>query len=140
MNRIYHTWDRWECYPAGFFNTKPPEGLTADECREAYRDFLSDIPRFSSAMARVIEAWPNSCEHNLTNDRMNRIAWMGQAGMCLETGISSVFRGGYMLLTKSQKKAANAAALQHINLWREKRGEPPLTEETIKSKTQADLY
>jgi len=140
MNRIYHTWDKWECYPAGFFNTTPPEGMTKDECREAYRLFLSDIPRFCEAMSRVIEEWPNSCEHNLTNEKMNRVAWMGQAAMCLEMGVPSVFRGGYMLLTKTQKEKANAAALRYINLWREKYNEPPLTTESVKSKTEANLY
>ena len=43
MERIYHTWDKWECYPAGFYETKPPQkDMTIDDCKQAYADFLRD--------------------------------------------------------------------------------------------------
>lgn len=140
MERIYHTWDKWECYPAGFYENRPPNGMSADEAAAAYRDFLADIPRFEAALARVVSEWPNSCEHYLTNENMNRIAWLGQASMCIDTGVSSVFRGGFNRLSEEQKEAANAAALKWLNVWLSRRGERELTAEEAKPKTEANLY
>lgn len=34
-------------------------------------------------MKKVLVLWPNSCEHNLTNMSMNRVAWIGQSACCL---------------------------------------------------------
>jgi len=71
MERIFHTWDQWECYPAGFYETKPPhKDMTIDECKQAYADFLRDSDRFRHAGLQVLLEWPNSCEHYLTNERM----------------------------------------------------------------------
>jgi hypothetical protein len=140
MNRIYHTWDKWECYPAGFYNGQAPKNLSAQQCLEMYRDFLSDIPRFNACMIRVVTEWKNSCEHYLSNECMNRIAWLGQAAMCIETGIPAQFRGGYNLLTEEQKKLADEAALSVLNLWMKNNGEQELDFESAQSKTQANLY
>ena len=52
MKRIYHTWDKWECYPAGFYESKPADkSLSDDQAKRAYADFLRDTPRFQSALA-----------------------------------------------------------------------------------------
>lgn len=142
MERVYHTWDKWECYPAGFYETKPPrKDLTIDDCKAMYADFLRDIPRFENAIVGVVGTWKNSCEHYLTNERMNRVAWMGQAAMCFETGVSKYFCGGYFLLSDDEKLAADTTALHGINLWLVQNGHPEIaTLEEAASKTQADLY
>lgn len=138
MNRIYHTWDKWECYPAGFFEVNAPKGLTEDNCHELYRALLSELTEFRAIMFCVIQLWPNSCEHNLTNERMNRIAWMGQAALCYKHRIPARFRGGYHLLSDEQKIAADQAALEMINRWMHSQGYPLL--ESAESKTEMDLY
>lgn len=140
MERIYHRWEKWECYPAGFFDEHPPKGLTFDECQIKYAEFLRDIKRFKKAAYKVVDNWINSCEHNLTNESMNRIAWMGQAAMCIETGISSKFRGGYHLLTDQEKINADSTALEVINYWMFLHGYGAYTLNTIKSRTEANLY
>lgn len=140
MNRIYHTWDKWECYPAGFFEVNAPKGLTDDECVTKYTELLKDIPEFIRIMRLVISDWVRSCEHNLSNERMNRIAWMGQAALCYKYRIPARFRGGYNLLSESEKEDADRAALMVINEWMEKNGHPVLTAETVQSKTEMDLY
>ena len=63
-------------------------------------------------MLRVITEWKRSCEHYLTNEKMNRIAWMGQTAICIYSGIPSKFRGGYNLLTEKQQILADKAAAQ----------------------------
>lgn len=138
--RIFHEWEDWECFPAGFYNDKPPKGMEASECEQEYRDFLADISRFEAALNRVITEWKNSCEHYLTNEKMNRIAWLGQASMCIETGIPSRFCGGYNLLDDIQKEAADKKALEYLNKWLEANGRTALTWEQAQSKAKADLY
>lgn len=141
MERIYHTWDRWECYRAGFFEVNPPEDMTREEAEEVYRAFLADIPEFKRVLARVISEWKCSCEHNLSNENHNRIAWLGQAALAYKYGIPSAFRGGFHRLSEEQQSAANDAALEALNMWvAANTRDMPLTHETAKSKTQMNLY
>lgn len=141
MKRIYHTWDKWECFPAGFYEDRPSGlDLSKDELEKKYADFLSNDEEFRAATMRVISEWKNSCEHYLSNENMNRIAWMGQASACISIGIPSAFRGGFHLLTKEQQDRADAIALEAINEWLKGREESQLDKESAQSKTQANLY
>ena len=139
-DRIFHEWDNWECYPAGFYRDKPPHGMTVQQCEESYRDFLADTPRFQLALKRIITEWVMSCEHYLTNEKMNRIAWLGQASMCIETGIPARFCGGYNLLTDEQKKLADMMALKYLNKWLSANGRDTLEWDDAQSKTAANIY
>lgn len=140
MDRVYHTWDKWECYPAGFYEDKPPKGLEIDDCERMYRELLSDPIEFSKCLDSVINEWKYSCEHYLTNPNMNRIAWLGQAALAWKYNIPSRFRGGYNLLTDQEKFTADSVALGYLNKWRSLHNEPPLTMEEVQSKTQPNLY
>lgn len=141
MKRIYHTWDKWECYPAGFYENQPPPGMTPGDAVASYASFLRDTPRFRAALDRVLTEWPNSCEHYLSNENMNRIAWLGQAAMCIETRVPSVFRGGFNRLDPLERRVANENALDALNKWLTDRGEGVLSNvEAAASKTQANLY
>lgn len=140
MKRIYHTWDKWECYPAGFYENKPPGNMTPKDAVQSYAKFLMDTERFEAALDRVITEWKNSCEHYLSNECMNRIAWLGQAAACIDSGLPSCFRGGFNLLGQDEKRVANEAALLALNRWLVARGEPEVTLETAKSRLLVELY
>lgn len=141
MKRVYHTWEKWECYPAGFYEDKPPERFTSPRDAEtAYADFLRDSPRFEAALARVLTEWPHSCEHYLSNENMNRIAWLGQASACIAEGLPAAFRGGFHRLSPAQQETANTLALTWLNVWLERRGEPTLTPDTAAARTKVALY
>lgn len=140
MQRIYHTWEKWECYPAGFYEDNPPNGMTKDKAIQKYVDLLTDIELFESVLEKVIAEWKNSCEHYLTNERMNRIAWLGQAALAYEYHIPACFRVGYHLLSEEQRRKADESALKYLNKWLELYGEDPLTMEEAQSKTIPDLY
>lgn len=139
--RILHQWQEWECYPAGFYEEKPPKGMTNEEAEFAFRDFLIDMDQFDEALGTVTDEWKNSCEHYLSNERMNRIAWLGQAGACIAKGLPSRFCGGYNLLTPEQKIAADTRALEWLNVWLKDNGRPELKSlEEAGSKTEMNLY
>lgn len=141
-SRVYHTWDKWEAFDAGFFDSTPrTRTLTADRCKAMYADFLRDIPRFQKAMEGVLNDWPNSTEHNLTNPRMNRIAWLGQAAMCWATGIPSTFCNGFSLMTPAEQDAANEAAFEYLNRFLASSGREVLAAfEDAERRTQPELY
>lgn len=139
-SRIFHTHDKWECEKAGFYETKPPKGMTADNCRAYYKELLSDIPEFERILELVTSQWKHSCEHYLTNSAMNRIAWLGQAALCYKHGIPSEFRGGYGLLTEAQQLAADEAALRSLNNWMRVNGREAVSMEDANPNRQSDIY
>lgn len=139
MKRIYHTWEKWECYPAGFYENGKADQKATD-CEQRYADFLLDDTRFRVALIRVLAQWPRSCEHYLTNENMNRIAWLGQASACISLGLPAIYRGGFGKLTDAEQQRANATALEALNKWLTDHGEPALTMEEAQPKTKADLY
>lgn len=140
MKRIFHTWEKWECYPAGFYESRPERALTAEQCEFIYAELLRDIPAFDAALERVIAEWPRSCEHYLSNENMNRIAWLGQAALCIAKGIPACYRGGFNHMSEDEQRAANNAALRALNKWLVAQGEPALTIEDAASKTKANIY
>jgi len=139
MKRIYHTWDKWECYPAGFYESNMKD-MSKAECEEKYRELLSDDNMFSECLKSIIVEWKNSCEHYLSNPNMNRIAWLGQAALAYKYGIPACYRSGYNLLTQEEKSSADNVALKYLNEWLVMQGDEPLTAEEVKSKTKANIY
>lgn len=117
VKRVYHTWDKWECYPSGFYDKKPSSGLTNQECEFEYKELLTNLNDFEVALSGVLMFWVNSCEHYLSNEKMNRIAWLGQASLCFAKGIPSSFRSGFSLLTEQEQLQANNMALKYLNQW-----------------------
>lgn len=139
-NRIFHTYDKWECHKAGFYKSTV-EGMTKSEAEKAYADFLADDARFSQALDKVINEWVYSCQHYLTNTSMNRIAWLGQAAMCYATGVPSIFCSGFNLLTEEQQNHANEIALEYLNEWLIANNRTPVDlEEALSIGRQTELY
>lgn len=138
--RIFHTYEKWECHKAGFYASNY-EGLTSAQCQEKYRAFLADVDKFEAAARKVTSEWINSCEHYLTNSAMNRIAWIGQASMCYETGVPSKYCSGFNLLSESEQEAANMVALDVINDWLLERGRDPIEmDEALSMGRQVEIY
>lgn len=139
-DRIMHTFDKWECHKSGFYASKV-EGMSKEECKQAYADFLSDDNKFQDGLQGVIVDWKHSCEHYLTNKAMNRIAWLGQAAMCYSTGVPSVFCSGYNLLTRDQQLKADEIALEYLNKWRCANGLQSIEmDEALSSGRQVEIY
>lgn len=112
LKRIYHPWHKWECYPAGFYSMRECE-----RGKEMYAEFLADRGLFQDWINKVFSKWLHSCEHFLTNENINRIAWIGQSAMCIQTGVPSKYRGGFFLLTKQQQSEANMIAAINLKRW-----------------------
>jgi hypothetical protein len=138
-SRIFHTFDKWEAVAAGFF-APGLKNRDKTECEQEYGAFLADEARFSDGIEKVFKEWPNSCEHNLTNSSMNRIAWIGQAAACAALGLPSAYRAGFSHLPADLQMKANNVALRYLNLYLEKRSLPPVTMEQAMSARDSDLF
>jgi ParB-like chromosome segregation protein Spo0J len=138
-SRIFHTFDKWEAVEAGFF-APGLKGRDKEECEQEYGVFLSDSNRFAEGIQKVFKEWPNSCEHNLTNSSMNRIAWIGQAAACAAIGLPSTYRGGFSKLPKEVQDVANNLALEYLNKWLSGRGMAVVTAEQAFSTRESDLF
>ena len=139
-DRIFHTYDKWECAKAGFYASKK-DGMTSEQCELAYAEFLRDSERFSNALECVTTEWKHSCEQYLTNRAMNRIAWLGQAAMCYATGVPSVFCSGFNLMTIEEQNKANEVALEYLNKWLERNERPVIDMETaLSAGRQVEIY
>jgi ParB-like chromosome segregation protein Spo0J len=138
--RVFHPWEKWECYQAGFYADRPPAGMTMEQGEEAYREFLSDLDQFAAALEYITANWICSCEHYLTNDRMNRIAWLGQASVAYALGLPSLCRAGYHRLTENQQAAADNCALEYLNRWLERSGRPQVSLQDAIGRTEMELY
>ena len=138
--RIFHTYDKWECHKAGFYASKK-DGMTAEECELAYAEFLKNDDLFRQALEKIIVEWKHSCEHYLTNKSMNRIAWLGQAAMCYSTGVPSKYCAGFNLLSTEEQERANRTALEYLNRWLTNNNRSEVTfEEALLINRQVELY
>lgn len=139
-NRIFHTYDQWECHKAGFYKSVK-EGMTTEECKEEFKRVLSDQKLFASILEKVIVEWKNSCEHYLTNSSMNRIAWLGQASVCYETGVPSKYSNAWFEIDEETRKEANDTALIYLNKWLVLNGFDEVeSEEALSIGRQVELY
>lgn len=138
--RVFHTYDKWECAKAGFYNSTV-DGKTKEECENEYAVLLTDEQAFRDALDGVITEWKYSCEHYLTNKAMNRIAWLGQAALTYARGIPSTFRGGFNLLSKDQQDKANHIAHEYLNRWLVMNARDEMDfDEAYDDKRQVDIY
>lgn len=139
-SRIFHTYDKWECYKAGFYKSKK-DGWTKEQCEEEFKRILSDEYLFKTILEKVIKEWKYSCEHYLTNKSMNRIAWLGQAAVCYESGVPSIYSGAWFDLSKEKQDTANKIALIYLNKWMQDNNRPQIDEdEALLINRQVYLY
>jgi ParB-like chromosome segregation protein Spo0J len=114
--RIFHTYEKWECFKYGFYNSVK-DGFSQEQCENEYLKILGNTNLFSEILDKIISEWKYSCEHYLSNKSMNRIAWLGQAAVCYHSGVPSKYCAGWNLLSEKQKEDANSVALAYLNKW-----------------------
>lgn len=116
MQRIYHRYELWEDHKNGFYDNI--SGVQKDEMINLSVSLLSDAKKFRYVAEQVITEWVYSCEHNLTNEQLNRIAYIGQASCCLAYKVpSTITMEAWSHLTKQQQDEANKVADEILNLW-----------------------
>jgi len=119
LNRIYHNWEKWECYKHGFYDV-----LTAQkkiQHKKNVINFFQDKKETKHYMSRIVNEWTYSTEHFLSNISMNRIAWLGQAACCLCHNTPNLVTMLYWnFLEESVQIRSNNIAQNIITNWEQK--------------------
>jgi len=119
MERIYHHWEVWEDYKHGFYDNI--SGKNKELLLSKVVELFSSKELTEKYMKKVIKEWIFSCEHNLTNISMNRVAYLGQSACCLFAGCtSSIVMEGWHLVSKENRDIADSIAKNIINDWEKK--------------------
>lgn len=119
MERVYHHYEKWEDYPAGFYN--------ACSGKEKESKIQKVIEMFNSElltrefMTKVISEWKYSCEHNLTNPAMNQIAYIGQSACCIYAEVpSTATMEAWSLLSNEVQYRSDSIAREVLEIWKTK--------------------
>lgn len=138
--RVFHRHEKWEAVHYNFFGSKHPT-LSKEECDARYAELMTNAKEFENILNKVVAEWVYSCEHNLTNKSLNRIAWLGQAAVAYKYNIPSIYSSGWQVLSEEQKNVANNVALKVLNNWLVLKNLPELTlDEAILKGRQVELY
>lgn len=114
--RVFHPYTLWEDYPSGFYNNCT--GADKDVMLARSIEMFNDSALTKKYMSKVIETWKYSCEQNLTNPSMNKIAYIGQGACCLYAGVpSTVTMEAWSHLTDKVKERSNNLAKEVISKW-----------------------
>lgn len=117
IKRIYHPWTKWEDYRYGFYNSC--SGSEKKAKINKVLELFNSEKLTTEYMNRVIKEWKYSCEHNLTNDSLNQIAYIGQAACCLYANIpNTITMEAWSLLDLSIQERANSIAKKVIKKWK----------------------
>ena len=117
--QVSHPWWTWEDHKDGMYST----AVDWQSKIPLARELLAAPERLEPAMAAVVDAWPISTEHHLTNPSENRKAWLGQAACRLDAGVPAMAtRSAWPQLTDAERATANACASRVIREWEIDRG------------------
>lgn len=114
--RIYHPYDKWEDFKHGFYDNL--SGKNKELLKAKVVELFTSASKTKKYMERVITEWPYSCEHNLTNESMNRVAYLGQSACCLYANIpSTITMEAWSEVPEENRKVANEIAERTIKKW-----------------------
>ena len=116
MERIYHPWDKWEDHKHGLYDNV--SGKVRDDLEKKVFYLFENESVCREFMFRVVNEWRDSCEHNLTNNSMNRIAYIGQSACCLYGGVpATITMDCWSSLDKSVRDRADEIAKEVLSFW-----------------------
>ena len=116
MKQIYHRYEVWEDHKHGFYNNL--SGSEKEGKIQLVIEMFSDASKTREMMNRVVNEWKFSCEHNLTNNGLNKIAYIGQSACCLYGEIpATITMEAWSLLPKDIQDRSDMIAQKAINQW-----------------------
>jgi hypothetical protein len=116
IQQIYHPYYLWEDYKCGFYDNI--SGVNKDNLTKQVVLFFENDNLVQEYMQKVIKQWVNSCEHNLSNLSMNRIAYLGQAASCIYCAAPSLITmNAWSYVNQVSQNKANEIAQTIINKW-----------------------
>lgn len=114
MERIYHPYDKWEDFKLGFYDNC--SGEIKKSKIESVQMLFNSEKLTHEYMSKVINEWKYSCEHNLSNPSMNKIAYIGQGACCIYDSVpSTITMEAWNTLSKDIQDRSNKIAEIYLN-------------------------
>lgn len=114
IKRVYHDCRLWEEVAANMWG----EATDRKQALEQAIAFTGDHALYGSFMTRVVNEWPISCENALTDESLNKKAWIGHAAVALALNIpEDITRQAWGFLTDEQRLLANREAARALREW-----------------------
>jgi hypothetical protein len=116
MNRIYHHYEKWEDFKAGFYDNIT--GNNKEKLILKVIELFNNPALTEKYMRKAINEWIYSCEHNLSNISLNRIAYIGQAACCLYASVPcTITMNAWNKIHISYRNVADSIAIKIIKEW-----------------------
>jgi len=116
IERIYHHHDKWEDYKAGFYDNI--SGKDKELMIQKVVELFSNPKLTEEYMQKATKEWFFSCEHNLTNESMNKIAYIGQAACCLYGGVPNIITMySWKFLDNKYRIKSDKIASKILKIW-----------------------
>lgn len=114
FDRVYQPLEKWEEIPANMWG----EATDAKAMLEQAIAFTADHKLYGAHMMAVANEWPVSCENALTDEALNKRAWIGHAACAHALACpEDITRKAWGYLTDEQRLLANKAATRAIRYW-----------------------
>lgn len=113
--QIFHPFTLWEDAKAGMYRR-------SSECEHLHIasaiTILSNSLICNQSMRMVIECWRFASEHNMSNLKRNRRAWLGQSACCFTAGCPEYCtKTAWGMLPQAIQDKANGIAQVIISEW-----------------------
>lgn len=117
IKQIFHHYSLWEDYKKGFY------GYDFEDYDYKFNssiELLGDDKHFKEVALDMIEHWEFSCEHNLTDPSINKVAYIGQASCCFNHGSpSELTKKAWWEIPEDKRNKADKVAKEVLLIWRE---------------------
>ena len=114
--RIYKPYYLWEDWLNGMWRSV--DSKEYESYLQWAIDFTGDHIKYGESMGLVINEWKNTMLHNLTNQSINKRAFLGHCACCFDSGCPEyIVRDAWKLLTEQQRIDADTIAQKHIDNW-----------------------
>jgi len=114
LKRVYHPHNEWEEIKHNMWGSVSNEKAWLEKAVL----FTGDHELYGGFMFDVIKKWPVSCENALTDQYINKKAWIGHAAAALAMNCPEyITRKAWRDLTDEQKFLANKQAERAIRAW-----------------------
>ena len=116
IKQIFHHYTKWEDFKNGLYNKiceNPEEKISLSI------ELLSNQENFYNVAMYMFKNWSYSAEHNLTDNAINKNAWIGQASCCFNHNSPDYITiEAWWKLDDDTRKLANKTAQRALRRWK----------------------
>lgn len=115
IKQIFHHYSKWEDYKNGLYNGVCDRH---EEKVQLSKELLSNQEEFFNVAIDMFKNWEHSAEHNLTDNAINKKAWIGQASCCFNHQAPDyVTIEAWWSMDEETRKKANKTAIKALKQW-----------------------